>query len=1105
MTTIKTLTDREHVLLRPGMYVGDIHARCHNKSVLREGRIIDDYIVYVPALEKIFREVLDNALDNVERTRRKGGNPGKISVIVRDDTVMVRNEGNPFAIEEEDEEGLYPAERALGMLRSGSNFDSGRGQVAGLNGVGSTCTNYLSLLFDADLCNGQEKKRLRLRWTNNGILASKTLEDYEGPSYTKITYIADFARFYDSDTEFGVAGERRYSSDMINAFAKHCIDGALTAGVPVSFNKTIYTVPDIKAYASFLYPDLERMNVLELETEDTKCLLIDTTTQCRTTTFVNGISVKDGVHVEVWQKRIVEPLMPAFKKIKLPLTARNAYKHVFKCVSMIMMCRYDNIEFSEQVKDKLTSPKPEVPVLDTKCMVKWESIKLMAKRMLALASSMENVTKKNDGKKSAMCGIDKLSDADRAGSTQSQECTLYVCEGDSASALAEKYIDGMWNGVLPVQGKPLNVSKCKKEDYEANEEIKALNKALGLKEGLDYSDDTNFATLRYGKLVSLTDQDVDGAGHIVGLLMNFLRKRHPTLLERNPSFFNVFETPLMKVTYNRRKYNFFCAHEYKQWLLDNDNPTHTCVYLKGLGSNDDEDIEDAFTSGRVREYVWDDDAEEMMGMAFDKEVEDERKDWVLSWMPDKGISSFANRFKENTVSYFVSSHLCEFAYTNTQRSIPSYVDSMKECNRKILYVGMKMKDVTAVTDFKGSVKTKTSYKYGDDSLYRAIVCMANVCVGTNNINLLQGKGQFDSRKGATAAKDRYIKAGPSKVLPYIIKNDDSVLLSPKYDEGKKIEPEHYYPIIPLFAINGVSGIATGFACSIPAHNPIDVMKWIIWWVKKHTGEEVSPNPPVLKPHYNNYQGRIYQKAKGWYSEGSYEEVPSRKNIKDIRVTELPITLTINAYINKLKGIIAKLPNKVLFKSISKSRKYTHKGQKRIEILPNILISGFVPQTDNVLKELGLIEKIPQSSIVLLDEKSRPKVYGSDLNAALSDFCLYRYNAYERRREALMKLWKEKIEELLLRKRYIEEVVVGSITFRTVGRAKTKAALLKDITNKGYPEKFLEMSMTMLTTDGLASVDRDIQSFQDKIDIYEKATAKSLWLEEIKELHTYLYK
>jgi DNA topoisomerase-2 len=1114
MTTIRTMLDRDHVLLRPGMYIGNTHMVSERRPLLIDGSIVEEEIAYNPGLERLFLEVFYNALDNCERSVADGVDPGKISVLVKEDTVVVKNEGNPFPVGVEDEEGIYAAERGLGIMRSGSNFDSGGRQVGGTNGCGSKAANIFSLVFEADICNGVEGKRLILKWKNNMTLTSKELSDYEGPSYTKIRYVADFARFYDTDVEFDIAGKRRYNDEMIHLFGKHCVDGALTAGVPVVFNGRVIQVPDIKSYARFFYPDIDNLNTMSLEAEGTKCLLVDPSssmigehpnTHAKTVTFVNGICVRTGVHVEAWQKKIVEPLLPIFKRMKLPITARNAYKHVFGRMTMILVCRYDNIEFSEQVKDKLISPKPELSPLPTLPIVKWECIRIMAQRMLAVAGSLENITKKNDGKKSTMCGVAKLSDALKAGGKESQLCKLYICEGQSASALAEKYVDGMYCGVLPLQGKPINVSKCSKEDYEANDEIIALNQAFGFKEGTDYSDDKNFAQLRYGMMITLTDQDVDGAGHIVGLIINYLRKRHPTLLERKPSFLRVFETPLLKAIYAGEKYNFFSSHDYKEWLREKGNPPHKCEYLKGLGSNDDGDIEEAFESGRITEYKWDDNAEEMMSMAFDKEEENERKDWVLSWDTAKGLSSRAEEFEEDSVSYFVSSHLCEYSYTNTQRSIPSLVDSMKECNRKILSVAMKFKDPIAVTDFKGKVKTKTSYKYGDESLYRAIVVMANVCVGTNNINVLRGKGQFDSRKGATAAKDRYIKAGPSKVLPYIFREEDTILLERKRDEGKEIEPHHYYPIVPLFAINGVSGIGTGFACKIPAHHPMDIIKWISWWLKRHTGDEVPADPPVLKPHYNNYKGRIFQKKKGWYSEGAYEEIPSRKRVNDIRITELPITLTIKSYITKLEGIIARLPNKVLFKSSASSIKYTYKGEKRIEIVPNITISGFVSQKESYLKELGLIEKIPLQSIVLLDENSHPKIYGSDLNAALSDYCMVRYKAYERRREALIDMWNRKIDNLELKKRYVAEVVDGSISFRVEGRPTSKVSMIREISSKGYPEEFLKMSMDMLTIDGLASIEKEISGFREKIEVYENTTPRSLWADELRALAAYLYK
>lgn len=1097
MSVIKTLSDRDHVLLRPGMYIGDTHVRSMKKLLLRGDSIREEEIVYNQGLERIFLEVLYNAADNCERSVRDGVDPGTISVIVKNGTVVVKNFGNPFPIGEE-VDGMYAPERALGMLRSGSNFETTNRSLSGTNGVGSTITNIFSTVFDVKVFNHIEKKKMHIQWKNNMVLSKKEIDEYDGPSYTKISFIADFSKFYDSDTEFECMGIRSYSNDMIDSYAKHCIDVALTSSVPVIFNNRVFNISDIHTYAQYIWPNISNMKTMDIDTDDTRCLLIDTTSG-RSLSFVNGIYVTGGgVHVDAWQKAVTKPILPILKK--LGLNARSAYKNVFKYLSMILVSRYKNIEFSEQIKDKLISPTPDIPPLSTTSLSKWDGIITMAKRIKAIASTLDNVTKKNDGKKCSMAKVEGLSDAEDAGGPNSHNCTLYIVEGKSAKGMAVKVIDGKTEGALPIRGKLINVSKCDKEDYEKNEEIRLLNKVLGLKEETDYSG-SNFSQLRYGRVVTMTDADCDGQ-HIIGLIYNFFRKRYPSLITRG--YLSVMRTPLIRVVAGRRRLVFYSGPEYRSWVEKNPSLKHTAAYYKGLSSNDDEEALEAIQLARIVEYKWDEYAEENMAMAFDKGSEDERKEWLLSWNPSLGTSSYAEKHDEDSISHFIYQELCEFSHTNVQRSIPSLVDGLKQSQRKIITVVMKMKEKLKVSQLKGQVSSKMHYKYGEESLYHSIVNMGDYHVGSNNIPLIKAHGQYNSRQGHVAGKDRYIYAAPSKVLPLIFRKEDSVILEYRHDEGDKIEPYHYYPIIPLFSINSTDGIGSGFAMSIPAHSPLDIIKYIIWWLKRKEGD--TSQPPELRPYWNNYKGKIYKKGDGWYSEGSYTEIESRKKIKDIRISELPVTTTIDSYLKKLEHMIQASDRKIEYKSSAKKFTYKYKGDQRIEVVPNIIISGFIPLTDDPLKELGLVEKIPVDSVVLLDHNSIPKIYSNDLYSALSDFCSHRYDAYNRRMNTLIKIWEEQIDILEKKKRYIRDVIDGTLSFRTDNnKPKKKQVLIQEVIDRGYPEDFLKISILSISEEGIDTIDNEIEGFVSKVNKYKSSTPSSLWKEELKDLHTYLYK
>lgn len=1087
---IVVLDSISHVLLRPTMYIGDVSLDYIARPVLEGDRVVDRSMVYNAGMERLFLEVLVNASDNVVRSRDAGIDPGSIYVVVKGGTMRVRNEGKPFSCAMHSSGKPIPVV-ALGSMMSSSNFRD-RGAVGGCNGVGGACTNIFSTLFNLEIGNGTEKKKMKIKWKNNMTLEKIEEEEYDGPSYTQVTYILDFARFYDDDISFDMAAKREYTDDMIASFAKHCCDTSFTAQVPVYFNGKKIECMDPLSYAS-LYWDMEGRKFMEWETKESRCIIVDG--PFRAISFVNGvINEQGGIHLSTWRKEIYKPILKKLKKLGVKPSTLD------KTISIILTCRLNNVVYVHQTKDKVKSPAPIIDVnVETEKACEWECVKKMVEKLKLMASSLSNITTKNNGKKCKTVKVNDLKDATMAGGARSHECTLHLCEGQSAYNYLIKKIDGVTEGALPLQGKFLNVSKCKREAYENSDMIKNINKVLGLKEEVDYSGDEYFK-LRYGKVCCVFDADVDGQ-HIIGLWYNFIRTRHPSLAERNPPFICVMQTPLIRAVSGKRKYIFYSGSEYREWCEKNPNINHNATYYKGLASNSDSEVKESYERRRIVDYRWDDEVEGNMAMAFDRGFEDERKDWLLSWDPKIGRSTLASQYHANTFSHFIYHELCEFSYENVQRTMPSLIDGLKNCQRKIMTVVMSMKNSIKVSQLMGRVSDLMQYKHSEMSLYHAIVNLGDYYVGSNNIPLIQADGQYHSRQGGKAGSERYIKASASKVLPLIFKKEDTILLRHREDEGHKIEPYHYFPIIPLFAINGSDGIGSGFAMSIPAHSPADIIRYILWWLNNKENK-TSATPPELRPFYFNYRGKIFKKENGWYSQGACHIVESRKNIKDIVITELPVNHTIKSYLKKLDKIIAESGQKVEYQDSASSYDYMYKGELRTEVQPNITIYGMVTSED-MIHDLGLEEKIPIPSIVLLDHNSIPRVYGHDLYTALSDYCVYRHKAYEKRRMLLLKMWKEKVAHLILKQKYIRDVIDGVISFKERGKPKSKATLTHEVTSLGYPASFLEFSVLSLTQDTIDSIDRDLAKFQVKIDKYENSTPASLWKEELKELLSYL--
>lgn len=1138
------LSERDHFYMNPERDLGIVIPQLCTRYLMdfNAGRFQSVSLPYVEGLERILLEILYNAGDNCERSRAHSIEPGVIRVWMTPDTFRVWNEGRPISCKFDDKEGMYIPAMIFGHLLTGSSFNNDSRKTGGKYGIGCKAANIMSLMFHVEIGNGAEGVKYEQKWTSNmGSVTEPKITPYSGKSYTQITLSPDFARFYNEDLEFGFQGKKEFPRGMGSAMAKHCADVSVTANVPVYFNdKLIDCTGDnglgLLKYARYYFPSVNLNGAhssqhILYQSKDSLCLFIDTPDSGNTISFVNGvINMEHGVHVDVWRKKAFKPILDYLSKFK----AKE--KDVAEHISMILMCRLTKVKYKAQTKDRVAAPKPEVSFLTPdgevhpNVMLKWEGVKNLEKFLKAKQNAL---AKKTDGSKKKSVNVPKLSDAREAGGPNSMNCELLLTEGDSAKQFGVKGVgNGEYTGVMSIRGKLLNVGTCKVEQYTQEDGVIAmLKKAIGLREGMDYETDINMQTLRYGKsLIILSDQDPDGQ-HIRGLVLNFFRLKFPSLMKRG--YVKIMETPYVRVLYKSKTYQFFYQREYEEWLLEGTDQEKAskaqCVpkYYKGLSSSSDKELAECFRDAKIITPIWDDKAEELMSIAFDEGYEDERKEWLLSWDPIKCEGKYSEQFHPSTISYFVTNQLCGFSWVNMSRSIPG-LDGLKECQRKVLAVVLKLRKEMKVSQLKGRVSEKMHYRYGDDALYRTIVGMGNYCVGTNNVPLIKAGGQYDSREGKKAGKDRYIYASASPLLSYLFRKEDECILEYKYEGKDQIEPVCYYPILPLFAVNGVCGIGTGFSTDIPAHNPVDVMKYIVWWLKVRTGtvssiegDEKYQAPPVLAPWYRNYKGDIVKIGQDWYSIGRYQEIKSRKRVKDILITEIPVTQTIDSYLTRLEEMMkmpitknwtgeGKCPTQISgYKSVPKNVMYKYKGEEFIEVVPNIDVYDplCIQNSESPLRVLGLIEKISASNIVLLGPNNQPYQFAKDKSSsrtsvmkAIDTYCAFRYDGYVKRRELMINHWKDIIRKLELRKNFILDVVNKRVKFRDENKkTKSESTLASEIEALGYPREFLRIGISLLTLDGIASIDKEIASFQVKIDEYSKKSPAQLWITELQQL------
>lgn len=262
--------------------------------------------------------------------------------------------------------------------------------------------------------------------------------------------------------------------------------------------------------------------------------------------------------------------------------------------------------------------------------------------------------------------------------------------------------------------------------------------------------------------------------------------------------------------------------------------------LIGLGTSTSKEAKEYFQDMERHRITFkydgnvDDDA---IVMAFSKKHVDARKEWLTSHMDEvkrRKVLGLPERYlytkgtKHITYSDFVNLELVLFSNADNVRSIPCLVDGFKPGQRKVMFTCFKRNDKreVKVAQLSGSVAEMSAYHHGEMSLQATIVNLAQNYVGSNNINLLEPRGQFGTRLqgGKDCASARYIFTLMSPLTRLIFHPADDPLLTYEVDDGQKIEPQWYIPIIPMVLVNGADGIGTGWSTKIYNHNPRDIIQ-----------------------------------------------------------------------------------------------------------------------------------------------------------------------------------------------------------------------------------------------------------------------------------------
>ncbi|MGE5356212.1 MAG: DNA topoisomerase IV subunit B [Deltaproteobacteria bacterium] len=547
---IVSLDWKEHIRLRPGMYIGK----------LGNGSSADDGI-YI-----LLKEIIDNSVDEYVM-----GNGKKIEITVKNNKITVRDYGRGIP--------LGKVVECVSQINTGGKYDSQAFKKSvGLNGVGTKAVNALSEYFAVKSIREGKSKSAEFR--KGDIISNGKIVDSDETQGTITEFIPDSSIFPD------FSFREEYISEMLWNYA------FLNSGLKLRYNnETIYSQNGL---LDLLSKKVDEKNIkypiIYLKGEDIEVALTQSNQYGDDYySFVNGqFTTQGGTHLNAFREAIVKTIRDFYNK---NFDSRDIHSGMIGAISV----RIEEPIFESQTKTKLGSNNisPDGPTLrsfignfiskeldnylhsheDTAKAI-LDKIKNAEKERKEIAG-IRNLAKKSEkvanlhNKKLRDCRVHyNMSNSDPE---MKEKTMIFITEGDSASGSITKARDVQTQAVFSLRGKPLNTYGMTKKIVYQNEEFNLLHHALNIEDGLE--------NLRYNKVIIATDADVDGM-HIRLLLLTFFLQYFPELVTHNHLF--ILETPLFRV--RDKQQTFYCySEEEKQKAINILKGKAEITRFKGLG------------------------------------------------------------------------------------------------------------------------------------------------------------------------------------------------------------------------------------------------------------------------------------------------------------------------------------------------------------------------------------------------------------------------------------------------------------------------------------------------------------------------------------------
>lgn len=1101
-----------------------------------------------PAVFSLFNELVCNATDNKCRD-----GAGIVMTTIRVDidegpggAFKVTNDGAALSTRKFNED-LYQITVAFGRFQAGTNFkkkDNETGESSkqykhtiGQNGVGSKGTNVFSREFTVCITNADEKKTFQQKWENNMKLEGDPMIERcsKKNNSTTVSWVPDWEKLNMPEQCAGLTKEIKAALESLVYHASLCTPvRVFLNGKELTKMKTpqhfIQAFGGEKPFATDVVCNASGQPVFSI------CCASRPENMDRGVmeAFVNGTRCPEGTHVDMMLERIRKIVLAKARKKDSDVSIKTTTLRNEMVVVATMLI--DSPSFDSQLKTNMDTRASKFGFSwepSTKFKDSLEKSPIVQRVISASKADQDAKLQKTTKLTKGIPSIAKYEPAMHAGK-KGVECSLILCEGDSAKglAIAGLTVIGRENyGVFPLKGKLLNTRNmsAKKLLDGSHPEVSNLIRILGLEIGKVY-DVESAAALPYRWVLTMTDQDVDG-DHIQGLILNMLTSCFPSLFKVLPDFVRRLATPVIRVTLpGGSRENFFSEVEYHAWReqrVANGEATGTLKYYKGLGTSTAADARLYF--GQLEENSINilhtgEPSDVALDEWFDEKKAACRRDFLQNRYDAK---SFVDYSQENiSIEKFIHDGLSHFSHSDNRRSIPDMVDGLKPSQRKVLFC---VRDRNLTTDVKVAqlqaiVAERTAYHHGEVSLGLTIIGMACDYTFTNNVSLIVPSGSFGTRHAKNdAASVRYIYTRLDAICNYIYRTEDDAVLEYNTEDGHTIEPVRFVPIVPMILINGASGIGTGWRTDVPCFNPVDVIEACEFYVDQFSTlmeddedqfdiaarcdrvnallhEQQPPKITSLLPWYRNFNGQITDNGGGVFSTTGVYEVKG----DDVVITELPVNTVTDDYYEDLRKRVCRSHGDT---DIEKFCHRIDKYNSDTNVL--IILRSSQERIEAVQAELPKLLKIKNNLTARMNlfPPTEDRPVKCEIQEIFYSFGKERLQLYGKRIAHQIRKLEKQLRIAHNKSRYIKEVRDGThIVSSFQDEAEESAALVA----KGYSgepgfDYLLHMRLQSLNEKKYEALQKDVERITEELEDLKKKTPATTWRAELTELRLELSK